>query len=182
MKIGRVGQMSINQTGGINIVGDDINLAPQQLGAASHAILKRDEKIFIVHGHDETAIGELKEYLQERLGFPEPAVLSSVAGKSRTVIEAFEEEAEHASLVFVLVTPDDVQEDGQLRARQNVIFELGYFWGRLGRRSGRTIVLLRGDVELPSDIRGMLYIRFDQGILAAGEEIRRAVDAALGDD
>ena len=137
MKIGRVGQMSINQTGGINIVGDDINLAPQQLGAASHAILKRDEKIFIVHGHDETAIRELKEYLQERLGFPEPTVLSSVAGKSRTVIEAFEEEAEHASLVFVLVTPDDVQEDGQLRARQNVIFELGYFWGRLGRRSGR---------------------------------------------
>ena len=61
MKIGRVGQMSINQTGGINIVGDDINLAPQQLGAASHAILKRDEKIFIVHGHDETAIRELKE-------------------------------------------------------------------------------------------------------------------------
>ena len=116
------------------------------------------------------------------MGFPEPTVLSSVAGKSRTVIEAFEEEAEHASLVFVLVTPDDVQEDGQLRARQNVIFELGYFWGRLGRRSGRTIVLLRGDVELPSDIRGMLYIRFDQGILAAGEEIRRAVDAALGDD
>lgn len=182
MKIGHAGQVIINQRGKNYIAGHDINSASQQLGDASHMVLEQDNKIFIVHGHDEKAIYELKDYLQNRLGFPEPTVLSSVAGKNRTVIEAFEEESEHASLVFVLVTPDDAQEDGQLRARQNVIFELGYFLGRLGRRSGRTIVLLRGDVELPSDIKGMLYIRFDHGILAAGEEIRRAVDAALKND
>lgn len=80
------------------------------------------------------------------------------------------------------MTPDDAQGDGRLRARQNVVFELGYFLGRLGRRSGRTILLLRDDVELPSDIRGILYIRFDNGILAAGEEIRRAIEAVAEND
>lgn len=180
MKIGQAQQVTINQIGnGVNHVGDYINPVPQQSVATSHITPERDEKIFIVHGHDETAIYELKDYLQNTLGFPEPTVLSSVAWKNRTVIEAFEEEAEQVSLVFVLMTPDDIQGDGQFRARQNVVFELGYFLGRLGRRNGRTIVLLRGDVEMPSDISGMLYIRFDHGILAAGEEIRRAVNAAL---
>lgn len=156
--------------GGANIVGDIIASAPHQYPEC-------ERKVFIVHGHDEKAVYELKDYLQNTLKFAEPTVLSSVAGKSRTVIEAFEEESAQASLVFVLMTPDDAQGDGRLRARQNVIFELGYFLGRLGRRSGRTIVLLRGDVELPSDIKGMLYIRFDHGVLAAGEEIRRAIEA-----
>ncbi len=135
-----------------------------------------------MYGHDEKAVYELKDYLQNTLKFTEPTVLSSVAGKSRTVIEAFEEEAAQASLAFVLMTPDDAQGDGRLRARQNVVFELGYFLGRLGRRSGRTILLLRDDVELPSDIRGILYIRFDNGILAAGEEIRRAIEAVAEND
>lgn len=179
MSFEHVNQLTINQIGGKNShVGDVIGSLPQHKPSTNN-VNRRNEKVFIVHGHDETAVYKLKDYLQNTLGFSEPTVLSSMAGKSRTVIEAFEDEAEQTSLVFVLMTPDDVQGDGQLRARQNVIFELGYFLGQLGRRSGRTIVLLRGDVELPSDIKGMLYIRFDHGILAAGEEIRRAVDAAL---
>lgn len=180
MSFGQVNRMEINQIGGKNNhVGDIINTISPQSGDILYATSpRRAEKAFIVHGHDENAVHELKDYLQNTLGFSEPTVLSCVAGKNRTVIEAFEEEAEQTSLVFVLMTPDDIQRDGQLRARQNVIFELGYFLGRLGRRSGRTIVLLRGNVELPSDINGMLYIRFDHGIMAAGEEIRRAVDAA----
>lgn len=177
MNIGQATINQINQTG-INSIGDTVNSVPPQSGSTSHGT----KKVFIVHGHDEKAIYELKDYLQNTLGFPEPTVLSSVAGKNRTVIEAFEEEAEQASLVFVLITPDDMQKDGQLRARQNVVFELGYFLGRLGRRSGRTIILLRGDVELPSDIKGMLYIRFDHGIRAAGESISRAVVAALDNE
>ena len=159
MEIGKVGQLTINQHGnGANIVGDVIAPTPHQSGSAAHMQPEHKEKVFIVHGHDEKSVYELKNYLQNTLKFAEPTVLSSVAGKSRTVIEAFEEEAAQASLVFVLMTPDDAQGDGRLRARQNVVFELGYFLGRLGRRSGRTIVLLRGDVELPSDKIGRAHV------------------------
>lgn len=56
----------------------------------------------------------------------------------------------------MLMAPDDAQGDDRLCARQNVVFELWHFMGRLGRHSGRTIVPLRGDVELPFDIRGIL--------------------------
>ena len=181
-RIGWVRDASKSREDDINQHGCGANIGGDIIASVPHQYPECEGKVFIVHGHDEKAVYELKDYLQNTLKFAEPTVLSSVAGKSRTVIETFEEEAAQASLVFVLMTPDDAQGDGRLRARQNVVFELGYFLGRLGRRSGRTIVLLRGDVELPSDIRGMLYIRFDHGILAAGEEIRRAIEAVAEND
>jgi len=61
------------------------------------------------------------------------------------------------------------------RSRQNVIFELGFFFAQLGRRSGRVIVLHKGPNELPSDIHGVVWIGIDHGVDAAGEEIRREV-------
>jgi predicted nucleotide-binding protein len=45
------------------------------------------------------------------------------------------------------------------RARQNVIFELGYFAGKLGR--GRACLLRKGDVEIPSDLYGVIYTDMD---------------------
>ena len=67
--------------------------------------------------------------------------------------------------------------DSSMRARQNVIFELGYFIGKLGRKSGRVILLLKGMVDIPSDLNGILYIHIDNGIQEAGEEIRKAIEA-----
>lgn len=136
-----------------------------------------NNKVFIVHGHDEMLKLKLKDYLQNTLGFSKPVILSEVAGRGRTIIESFEEESQNAGFIFVLLTPDDFVDDSQLRARQNVIFELGYFMGKYGRKSGRVIVLLKGEVDIPSDLGGILYIRVDQGIEAAGEEIRKAIKA-----
>lgn len=56
------------------------------------------------------------------------------------IIESFEEEAEGVGLVFILLTSDDFMDDTSVWARQNVIFELGYFIGKLGRKSGKVIV------------------------------------------
>jgi predicted nucleotide-binding protein len=64
-------------------------------------------------------------------------------------------------------------ESAEPRARQNVIFELGYFYGLLRRQSGRIVLLHKGGLEIPSDLTGIIYIDITHGIEAAGEEIRR---------
>ncbi|NLX20892.1 MAG: nucleotide-binding protein [Phycisphaerae bacterium] len=76
----------------------------------------------------------------------------------RTIIEKFEDVAETVDVVFVLLTPDDniasprAPNESKRRARQNVIFELGYFYAKLQRSGGRVILLYRGHIELPSGI------------------------------
>jgi predicted nucleotide-binding protein len=136
-------------------------------------------RAFIVHGHDEAALLQLKNYLQNTLGWPEPLVLREQPNCGRTLIEKFEDFSELIDCVFVLLTPDDTMalttSKEPRRSRQNVIFELGFFFAQLGRRSGRVIVLHKGPNELPSDIHGVVWIGIDHGVDPAGEEIRREV-------
>lgn len=167
---------------GNNIIGSVSDKScpsnPPQLGTSKgQRPFLDNKKIFIVHGHDELSKYKLKDYLQNTLHYPEPVILSEIASQGRTIIESFEEESENAGLVFVLLTPDDFTNDSHARARQNVIFELGYFMGKLGRKSGRIIALLKGNVDIPSDLNGILYIHIDNGIQAAGEEIRKAIES-----
>lgn len=93
----------------------------------------------------------------------------------------FMEYAEESSLVFILLTPDDKYSEKTVtyRARQNVNFEMGYFLGKLGRKTRRVILLHEGTLELPSDISGLVYISIDGGIKAAGEEIRKELEEFL---
>lgn len=135
---------------------------------------------FIVHGHNETTKLSLKNYLQNTLNFPEPIILHEQPNQGRTIIEKFEYYAGKSSLVFVLLTPDDIggeattPNDLKRRARQNVIFELGYFLGMLGR-TGRVLLLHQGPIELPSDLSGVVYIDITNGIEATSEIIRREI-------
>ncbi len=140
---------------------------------------------FIVHGHDETTMRELKDYLQNKLALPEPIILRQEPNGGRTLIEKFEETALGASFVFVLLTPDDKMaqdsdsDDLKRRARQNVILEIGYFLGSLGRKSGRILFLYKKPpLDLPSDISGIVYIDISSGVEAAGEKIRQEVNHA----
>jgi predicted nucleotide-binding protein len=138
---------------------------------------------FIVHGHDNETLLELKNYLQNTLGVEQPIVLREQSGLGKTMIEKFEREAEDIGMVFVLLTPDDevvipgAPESGNRRARQNVILELGFFLGRLGRESGKILLLHKGPIEIPSDIVGIEYIDISNGIWSAGEDIRRELRA-----
>jgi predicted nucleotide-binding protein len=109
-----------------------------------------------------------------------------------TVIEKFEDFAGRAGFAVVLMTPDDVgcavgkEQERALRPRQNVVLELGYFVGRLGR--SKTIVLTKGDPEMPSDVLGLVYesmdksegwkLRLARELKAAGFEIdmNRAIE------
>jgi predicted nucleotide-binding protein len=118
--------------------------------------------IFVVHGHDHGLLHQAVRVL-ERATSREVVVLHEQPNAGRTIIEKFEAHAVNASYAVVLLTPDDkggaLGRDQQSRARQNVIFELGFFFGRLGRR--RVAVLLAPEVEQPSDITGLLYIPVD---------------------
>lgn len=139
-------------------------------------------QVFIVHGHSEKDKLALKNYLQNTLKLPEPIILHERPNLGRTIIEKFEDFAAISSIVFVLLTPDDIVVNGdetndiKWRARQNVIFEMGYFLGTLGRKSGRVILLYYPPLELPSDISGIIYIDISQGIDSAGEKIRQEVE------
>jgi predicted nucleotide-binding protein len=120
-------------------------------------------KIFVVHGHDNEAKESVARFL-EKLGL-EPIILHEQPSSGRTIIEKFETYSGDIAFAVVLLTPDDLCVDGSSpdnprpRARQNVIMELGYFLGRLGRV--RVCALYKGDVELPSDYQGVLYIDMD---------------------
>ena len=125
-------------------------------------IPKSTNKVFVIHGHDESSRETAARFL-ERLGL-EPVILHEQPNKGRTIIEKFEEHAQ-VGFAVVLLTPDDVgalandKNNQKPRARQNVIFEFGYFIGKLGRE--RVCALVKGNVETPSDYDGVIYIQLD---------------------
>lgn len=123
------------------------------------------ESIFIVHGRDHGARDTVARFL-ERAGDRgyDPVILDEQASRGRTLIEKFEEHASDARFAVVLLTGDDVGglkgvAEQRPRARQNVIFELGFFFGVLGR--DRVAVLHESALEIPSDVDGLAYIPFD---------------------
>jgi CheY-like chemotaxis protein len=138
---------------------------------------------FIVHGHDDKTKLEVKNYLQNVLDLPEPIILHEQPNIGRNLIEKFEEIATSTDLAFILLTPDDqpagpnADDVEKRRARQNVIFELGFFLGLLGRRSGRVLLLYKGPLELPSDLSGVVYLDITGGIAAVGDQIRQEIAA-----
>ena len=143
------------------------------------------KKVFLVHGHDEVAKTNLEIFLSE-IGL-EPVVLHRQADEGLTVIEKLEKHSD-VGYAFILLTPDEVAylaadeekpDNGrtkELRARPNVIFEFGYFVGRLGR--SRTCCLYTGGVELPSDVSGMIYKKFNSSIEEVAYSIIKDLKAA----
>jgi predicted nucleotide-binding protein len=116
---------------------------------------------FVVHGHDEAAREAVARFL-ERLRF-RAVILHEQANQGRTIIEKVEAHAD-VGFAVVLLTPDDkggTASESELRprARQNVLLELGYFIGRLGR--DRVCALRKGEVEVPSDFDGVVYENLD---------------------
>ncbi len=118
--------------------------------------------VFVVHGHDEGMKSSVARFL-EKLGL-HPIILHEQPNAGKTIIEKFETNA-NVSFAIVLMSPDDEgrkknkNETFKDRARQNVILELGYFIGRLGR--SRVCALKFGEIEIPSDVLGVLYTPYD---------------------
>jgi len=144
----------------------------------NQSVDKVGNNVFIVHGHDEESKQSVARCI-ERLGLV-PIILHEQPNQGRTIIEKFEDYA-GVSFAIVLLTPDDVgasknNKNNLLpRARQNVILELGFFIGKIGRN--KVCALYKGDLELPSDISGVVWVPLDDGgawKLAIGKEMRAA--------
>jgi predicted nucleotide-binding protein len=137
--------------------------SPSDLEKHVQATESAAKKVFVVHGHEEGARETVARFL-EKIEL-EPIILVEQLNKGRTIIEKFEDHAGAAKFAIVLLTPDDVgglkSADLAPRARQNVVFELGYFVGRLGR--GNVCLLKKGDVEGFSDFHGVVYVDLDVG-------------------
>jgi predicted nucleotide-binding protein len=123
-----------------------------------------NKKVFIVHGHDDKARLELSRIIKDDLGL-EPIILQEEPNVTiETIIVKFERLAKDCSSAIILFTPDD-NADGKLRARQNVILELGYFLGKFQNPEQRRIAIIKtGNIEIPSDISGVIYFEYIKNI------------------
>lgn len=155
---------------GLKEAVDDADDAPQfsaasALGASESVLFQpapaeRVRKVFIVHGREEGTREAVARFL-EKIGF-EAIILNEQANRNRTIIEKIEAHND-VGFAVVLMTPDD---EGALkgeplapRVRQNVLLELGYFIGHLGREY--VCALKVDDVDIPSDFAGVLWTPYD---------------------
>jgi predicted nucleotide-binding protein len=140
--------------------------APEESSSSTSDSPTSETAVFVVHGHEEQIKEKVVRQLETAGGHP-VKVLHEQADEGKTLIEKFERHASLSGFAVILLTPDDLgakasdiekaATDGlRPRARQNVIFELGYFVGAFGRE--RVAVLYDQTVELPSDYQGVAYI------------------------
>ena len=127
--------------------------------------LPATRKVFVVHGRDDALKHEVARLLTQLA--LEPVILHEQPNKSRGLIQKFEDYSD-VGFAVVLLTPDDLgfernakPDAAKLRARQNVIFELGFFIGRLGRENVAALFAGDEDFEKPSDYDGVTYIPLD---------------------
>lgn len=156
---------------------NNMNLAVKALEAMmslSPSPLVEDNYVFIVHGRDEQFRRDLETILEgERLT---PVVIQSQARTGADLLSFLEEKIRNCLAGFILLTPDDegrLYEFGQQlrqRARQNVLFEAGYLTA-LFRHTNRICFLQKGELEIPSDLNGLLMETARDGIIDA-ERIR----------
>jgi predicted nucleotide-binding protein len=143
----------------LKTIEDILKTASQKQQGSSPSV-----KVFIAHGHDTDTLAKVKEFLRG-VGV-KPIILFEEADRGDTIIEKLERCCSEAAFAIVLFTPDDYGYSKEEpiavkhRARQNVIFELGYLAARLGRR--RVRVIYQPGVEIPTDFMGVLYIEMDK--------------------
>lgn len=142
-------------------------------------------KIFVVHGHDQGLKTDVERFLHE-IGL-EPVVLHREVDEGATIIEKFEKHSD-VGFALILLSPDEISytldqsnvadesRKTELRARPNVIFEFGYFVGKLGR--ARVCCLHKGKVVLPSYLNGLVYKHVEGDIEGQAYAIIRELKAA----
>ncbi len=150
---------SIGTSGTFHIIKEELNDSKTQETKEEES----NNSIFIVHGQDDATKEKVARFI-EKLDL-NAVILHEQVSCGMTIIEKFEAYSKKSGFAVALFTPDDIayplgqEENKNPRARQNVILEMGFFVGCLGR--DRVCVLYKGDVELPSDILGVVYTEID---------------------
>jgi predicted nucleotide-binding protein len=152
----------------ISVMLEDVSLSmPEEV---SETTLEKQpnelsSNIFLVHGHNEEMKQATARFL-EKIGL-NPIILHEQPNRGRTIIEKFTDYA-NVGFAVILLSADDVAfdktlklKDGKLRARQNVILELGFFLGKIGRENVVVLHEQTENFEIPSDYQGVLYEPYD---------------------
>ena len=131
------------------------------------------KRAFVVHGHDETLKSQVARLLEQQ-GI-DAIILHEQPNAGKTIIEKIEHYSDVGAAV-ILFTPDDTgkankQTDYKSRARQNVVFEAGYFMGYLGRDKIIPVVT-DSTIELPSDLQGVVYTSSDMWQFKVIQELK----------
>jgi len=133
-------------------------------GERQASVSESRKTVFIVHGQDAPARHEVENWVMKNYDV-DTVVLMDEPSKGRTVIEKFEDYADRSGFAIVLMTADDygglVGSQANPRARQNVVFEFGFFVGRLGRAN--VVALVEPEIEKPSDVAGVIYVPYAPG-------------------
>lgn len=146
---------------------------------ARPTVAVKEPKVFVVYGHDTQARDQL-ELLLLRMNI-KPVILGNVTPDGKTIIEALIASTD-VPYAVVFLTPDDeghrinASEEKKPRARQNVVLEMGMFLSKLGRE--RVAILHKGNLELPSDINGLIYIPFTHSIQEAKNRLAASLQKA----
>jgi predicted nucleotide-binding protein len=167
---------------GLSFVREDIELMiPADSAVTTTMPATPSNKVFLVHGRDEATKNEVALFLRN-IGL-DPIILHLRPNGGRHLLTKFREESAGATFAVVLMTPDDIggiaEADAGLqpRARQNVVFELGFFIGKLG--PGNVAALLKSTVEKPSDFDGIAYIGYGSGMSWKTELARELLHAKV---
>lgn len=160
-----------------------VKTLPQRKKEMIREAMPISKNVFIVHGRDNKPALELARIVEKDLGL-NSIILHEKSDRGRTIIEKLEDESLEVGYAFIILTPDDVGNliegfnEGKLmyRARQNVVLEFGYFIGLLGRN--RVCCLHTGDIELPSDMKGIIYKPFKDSIKECFHDIVKELKAA----
>ncbi len=144
--------------------GSQATLKAQPQIVTKPVVTRNKRKVFIVHGRDNETKQEVARFI-EKVGL-QSIILHEQASAGMTIIEKIERYSNEADFALVLYTPCDhgrgVHETKihpKNRARQNVVFEHGYLMAKLGREN--VCALVKGEIETPNDISGVVYVNFD---------------------
>ncbi len=148
-----------------------------QLNKTSEYIVPQGKKVFIIHGHSDEAAISLQLLLEKEFKL-QSVILKDIANSGDSVIEKFELHARDCGYAFAIITSDDqVTKDKKtyLQARPNVLFELGWFFGRYGR--SRVCLLQQVGTQVPSDLGGIVSLEFDKKVQDVFLDIRKELKA-----
>jgi hypothetical protein len=147
------------------VIGQAVLGSPVIFEGSLRAVARNKRKVFIVHGRDNEAKQEAARFI-ETIGL-QSIILHEQASTGMTIIEKIERYSGEADFALVLYTPCDLGCGGhehkapaRNRARQNVVFEHGYLMAKYGRE--KVCALVKGQIETPNDISGVIYVDFDE--------------------
>ena len=120
-------------------------------------------RVFVSHGQ-ASDWREVQAYIEKDIEIP-TLELEQQPNLGRTVLQKLEQETYSCTSAVIVMTGDDTDSDGNPRARENVLHEIGYLQAKYGLSA--VCLLHEEDTSIPSNIHGLVYIPFPKGHVRA---------------